>query len=51
MQMLPTTFPGTDGSKRLNTSVSESGSCMIISFTTKVSKMNNAETTKNKSIN
>lgn len=39
MEILPTTFPGTDGSKRLNTSASESESCMIISFT----PMNSAE--------
>jgi len=51
MEMLPTTFPGTDGSKRLNTSASGSESCMIISFTTKVCKMISAETTKNKPIN
>jgi hypothetical protein len=30
MEMLPTTFPGTDGSKRLNVSMSESESCTII---------------------
>jgi hypothetical protein len=43
MEMLPTTFPGTDGSKRLNVSMSESESCTIISFIMKVCKMNNSE--------
>ena len=38
MEMLPTTFPGIDGSKRLNISMSESESCTIISFKMKVCK-------------